>query len=148
MINKSKTVKTEQDLTCCSLLCCQHLGIRKLKDVLVKYSGCHWKVYACCFMKQNCHFQINVLQFRNAIEILRHSYHTLALSKEVHNLISAQGAQKLPALKVWMFIFPWYDTFYISIVADNFRAPWAKTKSYTSFESANVWYEWPRSSMA
>ena len=32
-----------------------------------KYSGCHQKVYKCCFMKQNCHFQRGVLQYKNAI---------------------------------------------------------------------------------
>ena len=26
-----------------------------------KYSGCHWKIYKCCLMKLNCHFQRGVL---------------------------------------------------------------------------------------
>ena len=30
------------------------------------YSGCHWKVYECCFMKQNCHFHRGLLQYKNA----------------------------------------------------------------------------------
>ena len=29
------------------------------------YTGCHWKVYKCCFMKQNCHFQRGVSQYKN-----------------------------------------------------------------------------------
>ena len=31
-----------------------------------KYSGCHWKVYECCFMMQNCHFQRSVMQYKSA----------------------------------------------------------------------------------
>ena len=40
---------------------------------------------------QKCH---------HAIELLSHSYHTSALLKEVYNFVFAQGAQKLPAIKV------------------------------------------------
>ena len=34
------------------------------------YSGCHQKVYECCFMKQNCHFQSGVLQCKIATKPL------------------------------------------------------------------------------
>ena len=37
------------------------------------YSGCHWKVYECCFMKQNCHFQRGLLQYKNATTPLNSS---------------------------------------------------------------------------
>ena len=35
--------------------------------IFLGYSGCHWKVYECSFMKQNCHFQRGVSQYKNAI---------------------------------------------------------------------------------
>ena len=37
------------------------------------YSGHHWKVYECCFMKQNCHFQRGLLQLKNATTPLNSS---------------------------------------------------------------------------
>ena len=39
-----------------------------------------------CIEVQICH---------NAVELLGHSYHTIALSKEIYNFIFAQGAKKL-----------------------------------------------------
>ena len=36
-------------------------------------SGCHWKVYKCCFMKQKCHFQRDVSQYENASMMLSSS---------------------------------------------------------------------------
>ena len=30
------------------------------------YSGCHWKINQCCFMKQKYHFKIGELQYENA----------------------------------------------------------------------------------
>ena len=73
-----------------------------------KYSDCHWKINKCCFMKQKYHFQRGELQYENAtmplsslgIHTGTHSYHTLALSKEVYNFVFAQGAQKLSAIKI------------------------------------------------
>ena len=38
---------------------------------------------------------IAVWKCHHAIELLRHSYHTSALSKEVYDFVFAQGAQKL-----------------------------------------------------
>ena len=38
--------------------------------VIIQYSGCHWKLYKCCFMKQKCHFQKGVSQYRNASMLL------------------------------------------------------------------------------
>ena len=43
---------------------------------------------------------IAIQKCHQAIELLRNLYKTLALSKDVHNFIFAQGAQKLPAFKV------------------------------------------------
>ena len=37
------------------------------------YSGHHWKVYECSFMKQNCHFQRGLLQYKNATTLLNSS---------------------------------------------------------------------------
>ena len=37
------------------------------------YSGRHWKVYECCFMKQNCHFQRGFFQYKNATTPLNSS---------------------------------------------------------------------------
>ena len=39
-------------------------------NILLGYSGRHWKVYECCFMKQNCHFQSGVLQCKIASRTL------------------------------------------------------------------------------
>ena len=39
-------------------------------QALAIYSGRHWKVYECCFMKQNCHFQSGVLQCKIATKPL------------------------------------------------------------------------------
>ena len=36
-----------------------------LLKIQLRYSGCHWKVYECCFMKQNCHFQQGLLQYKD-----------------------------------------------------------------------------------
>ena len=49
---------------------------------------------------------IAIWKCHHPIELLRHSYHTLALSKVVYNFVFAQGAQKLPEIKVPMFVFP------------------------------------------
>ena len=37
------------------------------------YSGCHWKVYEYCFMKQKCHFQRGVSLYKNAHMLLSSS---------------------------------------------------------------------------
>ena len=34
--------------------------------VSFSYSGCHWKINECCFMKQKYHFQRDLLQYENA----------------------------------------------------------------------------------
>ena len=56
---------------------------------------------------------IAVWKCHHAIELLRHSYHTLALSKEVYNFVFAQGVQKLLVTikEIWTFIFWWLITF-------------------------------------
>ena len=41
------------------------LIFRKSGILSKTYSGCHWKVYECCFMKQKCHIQIGVAQHEN-----------------------------------------------------------------------------------
>ena len=38
---------------------------------------------------------IAIQKYHNALELLEHTYHTLALSKEVYNFVFDQGAQKL-----------------------------------------------------
>ena len=38
-----------------------------------EYSGWHWKVYKCCFMKQKCHIQRGVSQYENASILLSSS---------------------------------------------------------------------------
>ena len=43
---------------------------------------------------------IAIWKCHHAIELLKHSYHALALSKEVYNFVFAQGAQKLSAIKI------------------------------------------------
>jgi len=44
-----------------------------------------------CIAVRKCHY---------AIEHLRHSYHTLALSKKVYNFVFTQGTQNLSAIKI------------------------------------------------
>ena len=80
----------------------QHLKFLKFSLFFTKYSGCNWKVYKCCFMKQKCHFQRGLLQFNKANKALR----SLVLSKEVNCFVFPKGAKKLAAIKIWMFIFP------------------------------------------
>ena len=55
-----------------------------------------------CFMKQNCHFLMDsgIQKYSHAIELQRHSCHTLALSKEVFKFTLAQMPQKLQAIKL------------------------------------------------
>ena len=38
--------------------------------LFMHYSGCHWKVYECCFIKQNCHSQNRLMQCKNATKPL------------------------------------------------------------------------------
>ena len=87
----------------------------KLREVFpplsLYYSGCHWKVYKCFFMKQNCYFQIcmylGLLQYKNATKPLSSSgVYILALLKKVYNFAFAHWAQNLPAIKVWKITFP------------------------------------------
>ena len=37
------------------------------------YSGCHWKVYECCLMKQKCHFQRGISQYKISSMLLSSS---------------------------------------------------------------------------
>ena len=52
-----------------------HLATNRSTIDILKgmYSGYHWKVYECCFMKQNCHFQDGVLQCKIATKPLSSS---------------------------------------------------------------------------
>ena len=71
------------------------------------------------------------------VEHLWHQYQTSALSNEVYNFVLAKRAEKLLAVEVWMCRFPYYNRLYIFTMADNFWAPWPKTKLYTSLRTVN-----------
>ena len=48
-----------------------------LFSIFRSYSGCHWKVYEYCFMRQNFHFQRVLSQYKNANKPLRFpGFHT------------------------------------------------------------------------
>ena len=76
----------------------------------------------------------------HTIEHLRHQYHTSALSNEVHNVVLAQGAQKLSAKVKMLSLFYYWKLHFQTLIAGNFWAPWAEIKLYTSFESADMRY--------
>ena len=58
----------------------------------------------------------------------------------MHSFVLAQGAQKLSAIVKIQGLFFFGNLHIQTSTAGNFSALLAKTKLYTSFESADVWY--------
>ena len=50
------------------LLFQEHINCKERKPMFIAtYSGCHWNVCEYSYMKQNCHFQRGVSQYKNGI---------------------------------------------------------------------------------